>query len=316
MLNNLGRLPWLRVGVSLALATLLAFGAVWGLFWFYGKPSTLTSIKARSELVTFDVFNPELAIIHAQGLRIGSWPDASRDDQCGAGAFLPGVGAKVTYQRVEQGALQITIEGAGELRTPAGGTVPFEGELLLFHDASCQPGLLANRLPVWGPGKIGSPFSMRSDGPGPILLSATLDVFGRTIDVPFFGKSGSIYVAIEEMAIPPGSFIESDRPLDGANEELALNPEGAMFGFVELSGEPGLSVFVSTESRQLGVTTPGARANSSRIDLGLFVQVLNDPGFLKIQLSFALLLLLAPKLTSAVDLVFPPHRRNRSRQRS
>ncbi|WP_289730289.1 hypothetical protein [Rhizobium sp. S163] len=316
MLNRLRQLPWLHGCASLLLATVLAFGAIWGLFWFYGQPRTMTSIKAESELVTFHVFNPELAIIYAQGLRISSWPDGSRDGQCGDGAVLPGIGAEVSYQRVEQAPLQVTVEGAGELRLSTGETVPFDGELLMFRDPSCAAGLLANRLPIWGPGKIGSPFSMRSDGPGPILLSATLDVFGRTIDVPLFGRSGAIYAAVEGMEIPPGSFIESDRPVEGARQEMGLDPAGAMFGFIDLSEKPGFSVFVSTESRQLGVTTPGARTGISRIDLSLFVQVVNDPGFLKIQLSLALLLFLVPKVIGAADLVFPGAKGKRGRRRA
>lgn len=294
MWNRFHRISWHPIATSFGLAALLATGATSALFWFSAQSTTLTSIKAKSELVAFSVFNPELAIIYASGLRVSSWPDGSQDDQCFDGAFLPGVGAQVTYLRTENGPFQILIEGKGELRKPQGDIIPFDGELLLFRDHGCGE-LLAERFPVWGPGKIGSPFSMRSDGPGPVLISATLNVFGRTIDVPLLGDGGALYAAIEEMAIPPGSLIESEK-LGGRDSQASTDDaEAAMFGFVELSeDEPGFSVSVSTESRELRVTTPGARSNSSKIDLGLFVQASNDPGFLKVQLFVVLIFALWP----------------------
>lgn len=304
MWNSLKQLAWLRLGTSIGLALGLAFLVTFALHLVSGKPRTLTSIEARSEFVSFTVFNPDLAILYAQGFRIFSWPDGELDNECVNGAFLPGVGARVTYQRSAKGPLLATIEGEGKLRRLSGDILPFDGELMLVADADkCRSPLLANRLPVWGPGRIGSAFSMRSDGPSPALLSGTLDVFGRTVAFPFWGKGGAIYAAIEDMAIPAGSLIQTDGMPAGNGGSSLPNSEAAMFGFVELSEEPGLSVSVSTESPQLSITPPGARADSSRIDLSLFVQVINDPIFLKIQLFFALAFLLWPALMDAINLV-------------
>lgn len=302
MWNKLKRLAWLRLGLSIVFAAGLALLATLALHVLSGKPRTLASIDARTELVSFSVFNPDLAILYAQGFRIVGWPDGTLDDQCADGAFLPGVGSRVTYQRIDKSPLSASVEGEGALRKPNGEIIPFDGELILLADAGCSDSLLANRLPVWGPGRIGSAFSMRSDGPSPTLLSGTIDVFGRTVAVPIWGNGGAIYVAIEDMAIPAGSLIQTDAMPASSNSSRAPNSEAAMFGFVELSDEPALSVSVSTESPELSITPPGARADSSRIDLSLFVQVVNDPVFLKIQLFFALAFLLWPALMDAINL--------------
>lgn len=293
MLTRFKRLCRNPIAASFGVAALLATAATSALFWFSANSTTLTSIKANTEIVSFSVFNPELAIIYARGLKVSTWPDdESRENQCFEGAFLPGVGAQVTYLRTENGPLQITIEGRGELRSPQGNVVPFDGELLLFRDNEECGTLQAERFPVWGPGQIGSPFSMRGDGPGPILVSGSLDVFGRTLNLPLLGDGGSLYAAIEGMAVPPGSLIETN-----VGEGVPGNDdaEAAMFGFIEVNEtDPGFSLSVSTESRELRLTPPGARADSSRIDLGLFVQALNDPGFLKIQLFFIFMFALWP----------------------
>lgn len=310
MLTRLKSIGGNPIAASFGVAALLATAATSALFWFSANSTTLTSIKANSEIVSFSVFNPELAIIYAKGLKVSTWSgDENRENQCFEGAFLPGVGAQVTYLRTENDPLQIIIEGKGELRSPQGSVVPFDGELLLFRDNDECGTLQAERFPVWGPGQIGSPFSMRGDGPGPILVSGSLDVFGRTLNLPLLGDGGSLYAAIEGMAVPPGSLIETNVREGAPGNDDA---EAAMFGFIEVSDtDPGFSVSVSTESRELRLTPPGARADSSRIDLGLFVQALNDPGFLKVQLFFIFMFALWPfaieLIRSATTALSKPH---------
>ncbi|UHS59192.1 hypothetical protein [Agrobacterium vaccinii] len=302
MLNKLKRLAWLRVGLSILFAAVIALVATLAVHSLSGKPRILTSIDARTEFISFTVFNPDLAILYAQGFKIVGWPDETLENQCAEGAFLPGIGSKVTYQRIDKGSLVAIVEGEGKLRKSSGEIVPFEGELVLIADPQCNASLLSNRLPVWGPGRIGSVFAMRADGPSPTLLSGTIDVFGRTVAVPFWGSGGAIYVAIEDMAIPAGSLIQTDALTVGDTGSPASNSEAAMFGFVELSDDSGLSISVSTESPELSITPPGAKADSNRIDLSLFVQVVNDPVFLKIQLFLALAFLLWPAIMDAINL--------------
>ncbi|MHA6687646.1 hypothetical protein [Mesorhizobium sp. A556] len=300
--NRLRSLAWGRVGISFLLAAVLSALAVL-VIHMVRDPQTFAIINARSEVLSYNVFNPELAIIYGSGLKISSWPDdrgVSRDGQCVGGAIIPDVMSTVTYQRIEKSVIQISIDGKGEHRSDQNSVAGFDGELVLYMDAECGD-LVSNRFPIWGPGKIGSAFAMRSDGPGPILLSGSLDVFGRTIDLgPFRG--GAMYPATQPLTIPSGGYIESHRPGDGGQSSNVAAEDTALFGYVSLSDEDGLGVHVTTETPELQISTPGVKENTNRIEIGLFAQVLNDPNILAIQLTLVLLALLWPISMSVVSL--------------
>ena len=258
-----------RIGSAIILAV-LATVATLVAFQLINNPQTFAVVHARSEYLEYKVFNPELAVLHGSGLRISSWPDGSRDDQCAGGIIKPGVLATVSYQRVEQGDLQITVTGKGSFLTDGSGSGTFDGEAILYPDPICGK-LVTKRFPVWGPGKIGSSFAMRGDGPGPILLSGTLEVFGRTIGLGPFGSGGAIYVATPQpLTIPPAGFIESDQ-IGNAAPSSRIPPEiTALFGYISLSDEAGFDVQITTETPFLQVSTPGVRQNANRIEIGLF----------------------------------------------
>lgn len=301
--KTLRSLAWARVGVSLLLAVIFSVLAVLAIH-MVRKPQTFAVINARSEVLSYSVFNPELAIIYGSGLKISSWPEdggVNRDGQCVAGAIIPDVMATVTYQRIEKNVIQISIDGKGELRSDQNSVAGFDGELVLYMDAECGD-LVSNRFPIWGPGKIGSAFAMRSDGPGPILLSGSLEVFGRTIDLGPFGGGGAMYSAAQPLTIPSGGYIESNRPDDGEQSSNVAAEDTALFGYVSLSEEDGLGVHVTTETPELQLSTPGVKENTNKIEIGLFAQVLNDPNILTIQLFLVLLALLWPMSISAVGL--------------
>lgn len=295
--DRLRALSWRRVWASLFLAIALSLGAV-GAINLVRKPQTFAVIDARSEAMEFKVFNPELSIIYGSGFRISSWPTGSKDGECAQGTLLPGVMSQVSYLRIEGRELVILVNGNGELRLEHGGAEPFDGEVVLYTDAECGQ-LTTNRLPIWGPGKIGSALSMRSDGPGPILLEGSLTTFGRTVDLWPFGRGGAMYSAGEPITIPSGGYIES-HGLETQDADPIPVEQTALFGYVTLSEEPGLGVHVTTETPRLQVSTPGVRENSSRIEVGLFAQVLNDPTILAAQLTLVLLVLLWP---ITIDLV-------------
>lgn len=293
----LGAVSWLRVAVSFLLAIIFSLAA-FGVLKLVREPQTFAVIDARSEFMEFTVFNPALSIIHGAGLKISGSGGEGEEDKCAQGAFLPSVLSRISYQRIEKQALVIVIDGKGEHRRNDGSAEAFDGEVVLYTDKKCGD-LIANRFPIWGPGKIGSALSMRSDGPGPILLEGSLATFGRTIDLQPFGWGGAIYSAGEPLTIPSGGYIESNTTQLQATDPVAAELT-ALFGYVALTEEPGLDVHVTTETPRLQVSTPGVRENSSRIEVGLFAQVLNDPTILAVQLFFVLLVLLWP---ITIDLV-------------
>lgn len=288
----LRRIAWWRVSSAFALA-LVSTLAAFAIFRSISQPETFAVVNARSEYLEYRVFNPELAMLHGEGLRIAVWPDGQREDQCAGGTFLPEQLATVTYQRIENGPLQISMEGKGTYRTAEGGSDQFDGEVVLYPDPACGS-LVSSRFPIWGPGKIGSAFSVRGDGPGPILLSGTLEVFGRTVSLGPFGKGGAVYASTAQpLTIPSGGFIQSDRR-DGDETTEVSTEMTALFGYILLSEEPGFAVHVTTETPLLQVFTPGTRENTNRIEIGLFAQVLNDPNILRAQIFFLLLFLFLP----------------------
>lgn len=289
---------WRRLATSFLLAIVFSLAAL-GALNLVRKPQTFAVINARSEFMEFTVFNPALSIIHGAGLKISGSGGEGEEDKCTQGAFLPSVLSRISYQRIEKQALVIVIDGKGEHRRDDGSAEAFDGEVVLYTDEACGK-LTANRFPIWGPGKIGSALAMRSDGPGPILLEGSLTIFGRTIDLQPFGRGGAIYSAGEPLAIPSGGYIESNAAQLQATDPVPAELT-ALFGYVAFTEESGLDVHVTTETPRLQVSTPGVRENASRIEVGLFAQVLNDPTILAAQFFFILLVTLWPTAKEVVN---------------
>lgn len=306
--ERLKSLSWLRVCLSFVFAILFSLLTL-GLLSIVRTPQTFAVIKARSEIMEFKVFNPDLSIIYGGGLRISSWPDsaAQLDKACVKGAIIPAVMSSITYQRIDGGELVIIVNGKGDLRRDDGKVIPFDGELVLFNDLSNPAdtkleacgNLTSNKFPIWGPGRIGAGLSMRSDGPGPILLEGELATFGRTIDLGPL-KGGAMYAAGEPIGLPSGGYVDSNG-FEGDDDKHVPAEQTALFGYVSHSAdEPGLGVNVTTETPRLQLSTPGVRQDSNRIEIGLFAQVLNDPSILAIQLFAVLFALFWP---ISIDLI-------------
>ncbi|WP_455273068.1 hypothetical protein [Rhizobium herbae] len=292
---NLHRqLAWSRVFTAVMFALFATMAAI-VIFRSLPTPQTFVVVQAESEFLEYRVFNPELATIHTAGFSVAAWPDGAREEgACFAnGAFQPQANATIAYQRIETQPLQITVTGKANFRDENGKTESLDGETILYRNTDCVTPPTTTRMPVWGPGRVGSFFSMPSDGPGPILRSGTLEIFGRTLDLGMFGGGGAVYAATSEpLTIPPGGFIRSDA---GAQNEEAIAPElTAFFGYINLTDEPGFEVRLTTDTTRLEITAPGARETASRIEIGLFAQALNDPNILKIQIFFLLLFLFLP----------------------
>lgn len=289
-------LAWQRVGaaivisVTLTLVALVVFGSL-------GGPQTFAVIQANSEYLRYRVFNTQLASFAADGFRIGLAEDARLEGQCLSGTIEPRIDGSVEYTRQADGPLIVTLGAGGIVST---GTV-IEGMASLVADATCR-GTMPKMLPVWGPGQVGDTFTVRSEGFGPILLSGSLEVFGRTIDLGWFGQGGAVYSASDQpMTVPPGGWIWTDG--DRADRTGAPPPEeAALFGYVDTKAESGLNVRVTTESPLLQIIAPGGKLEPGRIEIGLFAQALNDPNILRAQFALLIFLLLFPIMIDLVAL--------------
>lgn len=287
-------LAWQRVTAAIAISVGLTLGAIW-VFGALGGPQTFAVIQANSEYLRYRVFNTQLASFPADGFRIGLSDDAALEGQCLTGTIAPRIDGVVEYIRQADGPLIIALGNGGVVSSGAA----FDGLVSLVRDADC-PGKPAAMLPVWGPGQVGDTFTVRSEGFGPILLSGTLEVFGRTVDLGWFGQGGAVYAASgQPMTVPPGGWIWTDGDASG----MALPPEeAALFGYVDAASEQGLNVRVTTESPMLQIIAPGGRLEPGRIEIGLFAQALNDPNILRAQFALLIFLLVFPIMIDLVAL--------------
>ncbi len=289
------RLAWGRVSAALGLSIAITLLTTLG-FSALGGPQTLTVVQAHSEYVRYRVFNANLASFLTDGMRIGLADDASLEGLCASGTLTPQVDSVVEYIRQARSALIVTISAGGTLGTGA----TFAGMISLVADTTC-PGKPPATLPVWGPGQVGDTFTVRSEGIGPMLLSGTLEVFGRTIDLGWLGSGGALYAASSQpMTIPPGGWIWSN----GAERGDAQVPpeESAFFGYVNSAADTGLDVRLTTETPLLQIIAPGGRLEPSRVEIGLFAQALSDPNILRAQLSLLIFFLLFPIMIDLVGL--------------
>lgn len=300
----LAALAWRRVAASFATSVALTLATLW-VFGSLGGPQTFAVIQANSEYLRYRVFNTQLASFPADGFRIGLADEAALEGQCLAGMLEPRLDGTVEYIRQADGALIIVLQRGGV--TASG--ISFNGPTSLVADPTCA-GTPPSLLPVWGPGQVGDTFTVRSDGFGPILLSGSLEVFGRTIHLGWFGQGGAVYSASSEpMTVPPGGWIWTDG--DNAALGADLPPEeAALFGYVDAKADQGLNVRVTTESPLLQIIAPGGRLEPGRIEIGMFAQALNDPNILRAQFALLIFLLLFPIMIDLVALATSKERTN------
>jgi hypothetical protein len=255
-------------------------------------PSTIAVIQGQTEILTYRTFNPQLSSFTGDGLRVSFGDDVSLEGQCIEGTVIPQIDTQIRYTLRSGSTLGILLDGGGgDIRT-RNGTRPFDGQLGLYADATCGD-LAVQKLPVWGPGELGSAFTVREDGIDPVLLAGHLSVFGKTLDLGWFGQGGALYAATAQpIALPPGGWlwtgVQDDDDLSGASPE-----ETALFGFVQI-GENSLDVSLSTETPLLQVIAPGGRSEASRIEIGMFAQIINDPNVLRLQLIVLIFFFLLP----------------------
>lgn len=289
-------LAWQRVVAAFAISVVLTVLSLW-VFGSLGGPRTFAVIQANSEYLKYRVFNTQLASFPADGFRVGLADDTALEGQCLTGMVEPRLDGTVEYIRRTGSELIISLSAGGI--TSSG--VSMDGPTSLVADETCSEATPV-LLPVWGPGQVGDTFTVRSDGFGPILLSGSLEVFGRTIDLGWFGQGGAVYSASSDpMTIPPGGWLWTDGG-DAAKGSDLPPEEAALFGYVDRQAEHGLNVRVTTESPLLQIIAPGGRLDPGRIEIGLFAQALNDPNILRAQFALLIFLLLFPIMIDLVAL--------------
>lgn len=317
------------VGVALALAALAPLA--WVVLQI-GDPSTLSVLRAESEIARFRVANPTAASFPISGFKL--FDDGALDGRCAAdaigrnSALEPALNAMVRYRIGPGGRIAIDIEAAagqgdGAPRTAllrgidaASGQrrrLAAVGDLLeLEQDPDCGS-VSARRLPIWGPGEIGGVPTFRGDGPTPTLLNGALDIYGRASQsspLALFGvidqrrllaaDNRALYASGgSSLQIPPGSRISTeaiDNGEEGADPSLRV-----LRGFAT-PGEGRFRIDVSTEAEELYFYPPGAGKSAERIRMSRLSQLANDPN---LQLLFQVIVWFIVVLPIALELVRP-----------
>ena len=302
-----------RLGYALVPALLCT-----GLFWFVvarlPEPDTLTIIDARTETIEFTVANARLAAFPTEGLFVNSGP-ADLVGRCAEGDLIPDARTKVQY--LMQPRLVVVVSGTGVVRTQDRETVFNTSEsppgdaseptdLVFVRNAEDCKDMTAVRLPVWGPGAIGGWFSPQPETGG-ILLSGTLHVFGRTLDLGIFGRGGALYPAYDDpIPLPAGGRMWTDEDRNASSEGTERT---ALFGFATVDKEGYLHAELSTDAPTLMITQPGDSVLASRIEIGTFTQALNDPNLLRLQVIIAIGFAFLPLTAAMVTLLIMEERK-------
>lgn len=286
-------LSWVMLA-SVAL-TLVAIGAL----NLIASPSTIAVIEGRTEYLQYRSFNPQLSSFSVNGFRVAYADQPNLDGVCLEGTLVPEADSIISYTKRRNEPLAATVNGGGAV-LHGGMQSEFAGELGVFADPSCGTAIV-DKLPVWGPGQIGDAFTVRQDGIGPVLLSGSLSVFGRTLDLGWFGAGGALYAATSQpIALPPGGWVWTDGT--SATTQDAIAPEqAALFGFLSAT-EGSFGMSLTTETPRLQIIAPGGRMEPNRVEIGMFAQILNDPNVLRLQLFILIFFFLLPILTDLFSL--------------
>lgn len=258
-----------------------------------GRPRTLTVINAEVESLEFSVSNPDQAAIDVENMRLIG--DVAGVTGCFSGRLEPALSSTVSYSGRHNEPLLITIETVTGLDGRGLASAAHDVQLV----ADC-PGVEAVRLPVFGPGSLGDRLSQRADGWSYVLLSGSLNVYGRTLSIPLpgFRAGGALYPAFEQpVVLPAASRVETRSGIAGRG-----SADRAMIGFAEWRPDQPLQVAVSTAADEISILPPGAAAQPMRIEIGIFAQIFSDPNILRLQAYLLIFILLLPIVLDTIAL--------------
>ena len=316
---------WLAIAIALRVFAFLTVLLVAGfLLWLPAAPA-IAVISAVAQSVSFDVAIPEMAQIPLRGfsltfenpesLGLGFKTAAqkgARAPLCLDGLLIPSPGAHVTYSRSGVGPIVVTYEQRDEVAAATfdvGDTVlpnelkkapwiRLEGVAVSDDDDDQKKGpcknLISETLPIYGRAAIGAemrPVSRKQDKGQGLLLSGTVNIFARTIELGFTrDRAPRLYPAgTNDISLPPGSRVTEYVTTGGRFEPWA--------GFVETNADNALDIEVTTPASRLAIIRPGIGLQPEVLSISLFTQLFNDPTLLNIQIvggaMFAMLQILS-----------------------
>ena len=203
-----------RMSLSCKLCLLAALDSeYWVCFCFQTRAQKEEFLHAAKLIALGDKYiDGQKAAFHLKGVKVA---ELGQSGSCEAGLFTPGLRTKVTYGRLGDGVVEITVTPPPDATTAAVGLLdrldgrPLERytkPIVMEQDSSCQKPdgeAQAMRLPIWGNAQIGREFRPAA-GAGPpepsLLIDGKLDVSAhafltrslydvRTVTLPVGSKS-------------------------------------------------------------------------------------------------------------------------------
>lgn len=281
--------PWLIV-----LVALLVLAVGW-LYWVLPEPDVLSIADVLTERISYE--DPtERSAFPVYGMRASLPSEPALDGQCVDGLFKPLRYARVTYERVGEGGLEIEVEPGhtppgdqqpllGIFQTAKDGTpIKVTGSAYFGWDSDCVAAYAEARgrarsdeirpppLPIWGIVSIGSEYQA-INAPGlpraRLLLSGQLRVSARSLRLP--GYREQVLYPVTNVDLPVGSRLEA--------EPLTSTPGAYVTwwgtAYVD-SQKPSLVVEVATDAKELLIYHP-IRSEPDVIKVATLTQLMNDP---------------------------------------
>jgi hypothetical protein len=302
---------WRRLIIAVLIVGYLAFLAI------LPNAPTLAVVHARTEQVSFEVIVPEMTRFRMSGLGVlgetpfvagGAAPRRTggrgvamqevgpRKSLCVGGLLQATAGTRVTYRRIANGPLRITLDRAdgkpvAEARGqdgPVSAELLKAGWLMIQENADCR-GEPPRRFPISGIAEIGDELrpetSMEEVSSAP-LIEGRVEIYGKTVDLGLltWDDRSRIY-PVTEISLPPGSRIaEADSVPPGRSRKVwsgmaSVHPD-----------EDAIQVEATTEAEALAIFRPGAGVAAEILRIGMFAQLTNDPNIVFLQIVAAVLL--------------------------
>jgi len=302
------RRKWSLIRLELAIGgVLLVIAAVVyiPLTWFaLHRPDMLLTADIHTEHISFSVIDREKAAFFIRGFRVAERGEAGA---CEDGLLTPSLGTSITYGRVGDGPVEITLNSppgsVDVLDRGDGNPRKYTNLVEMAQDESCLepradlPGLRAEfspmRFPIWGPAQIGKEFRP-SAGFGPpepsLLIDGKIDVSAHAWCASWLTRgfcSRSPY-EVRTLTLPVASRLETPT-------------RATWWGVAYVDrGKTALIAAVTTEAPELNLYRPG-RPEAELISIPTLVQLTEDPTIIRVHLLILVVVAVAGTAAWLVD---------------
>lgn len=272
--------------LALVLPLLIVAGCLF--YRWLPTPNVRIVLHASTEVVRFQVVNPDLAAFRVAGMR--AFAEDSGTGDCVAGVVQPAIGVTVNYATTTTGRPVIALSPpAGATAQPVGQysdgddhVRPLDGFHRIVADDGC-PGSLPQRFPILGNAEFGREYAAptaTSDPMRGVLTDAKLTIYGQSLRFEPLSYP-SIY-EWKKIDVPGGARLGA---ISDAEQGAKPAWRGlAQFGFDKDTNRASYTVDASINARGIRLTIPGVEDQDSQIVFDKFSPLTSDPNWIALQL--------------------------------